>query len=188
MENLDNTVTSVYTLLINVGALLFILVDKLTNKQIYMKLFKIASGFAIVRRKYKKMTDEDVNLGSMLCSQDFIIRFYNGIDKFDDKSISSFSKNVIKIARHDWVSSVVLDFTQADMPNDFLKISYLVKLIANGTGTKQVAIYIPVTWSVRLAPYPHIKTIVIDTSLEELNKTRLRVGSRKISNLDRKDK
>lgn len=167
MQHLSDFGSAFYDLIINFGVVLIILIDKLSSKQIYIKLFKIAGAIAIVRKKYLKIMESNIDLTTMLSASDYVVKFFNGVDKVDDRQIRSFSKSLKLILEKSYVSSLILDFTLADEPHDFRKIEYLIRLVCNGPITKQIKVYIPQYWKLVVPKYTNIKVVMIDRSAEE---------------------
>lgn len=143
------------------GALIIVAIDRITKREFYIKLLVIASLPNLIRRRIRRFRDRNFNPEGMLCSKDLTLRFFNGIDKYDDKVIRQYANAVHELIRKPFVDAIVIDFTKADTPTDMRKVEFLLKLINAGSLTKRIKIFKPAEWSLNLPRYPNYDIIDI---------------------------
>lgn len=110
---------------------------------------------AIMRRSWKNVDVDVISLNTMLNTCDTLVRFFNGVDKYDEKDIREFARNLRLITKIGFIKSLILDFTKADMPSDMRKIEMLLRLINDGNHTQAIYIVKNASWNLNLPKYPN---------------------------------
>lgn len=143
----------IITVLSIIGSLIVVLIDKLSKREFYRKLLRIAAIPVMVKKQLADFKKIDNSLTGMLVTKEITIRFFNGVDRYDEKVIRVFAKSLLWLIRQPHVDSVNLDFTSADMPSDGSKVGLLLRLINDDNVTKSITIYKPMSWSVQIPKY-----------------------------------
>lgn len=134
---------------------LLILIDKLSNRVMLKKIWYLCMIPAIMRRSWKNVDVDVISLNTMLNTCDTLVRFFNGVDKYDEKDIREFARNLRLITKIGFIKSLILDFTKADMPSDMRKIEMLLRLINDGNHTQAIYIVKNASWNLNLPKYPN---------------------------------
>lgn len=130
--------------------MLVVIIDRFSKKDFYRKLLVVASLPSLIRKHYTKLSTNNVDFRLLKSGITLVIKFYNGIDVYDDRIITKYARSIRRLIASSTYDSLILDLTEADTPVDMKKVEFLIRRINEGSNTKQIRIYKPQHWNIHL--------------------------------------